>query len=71
MGLTQLVLEPIAFSIGLRFIGSYSTHCLLGGYRGGRGEGARGAGYVSLASHNFYPIIVYSVPRNRLLLSHS
>lgn len=38
---------------------------------GGGGEfGLILAGYVSLASHNSYPIIVFSVPRNRLLLSH-
>lgn len=37
------------------------------------GEGKLGlilAEYVPLASHNSYPIIVYSVPSYRLLLSH-
>ena len=40
---------------------------------GGGGVGELGlilAGYVPLASHNSYPIIVYSVPSYRLLLSH-
>ena len=40
---------------------------------GGREEGKLGlilGGYVPLASHNSYPIIVYSVANYRLLLSH-
>ena len=44
-----------------------------GGGGGGGGEGKLGlilAEYVPLASHNSYPIIVYSVPSYRLLLSH-
>ena len=42
-----------------------------GGLWGGGGKlGLILAGYVPLASHNSYPIIVYSVPSYRLLLSH-
>ena len=48
----------------------------MGGGGGGVGGGEEGklglilTGYVPLASHNPYPIIVYSVANYRLLLSH-
>ena len=48
-------------------------HTLSFGGLWGGGGGKLGlilAGYVPLASHNSYPIIVYSVPSYRLLLSH-
>ena len=74
MGLTQWI--SIGTNCVFYWIEIYRIlqHTLsFGGLWGGGGEGKLGlilAGYVPLASHNSYPIIVYSVPSYRLLLSH-
>ena len=75
MGLTQWI--SIGTNCIFYWIEIYRIlqHTLsFGGLWGGRGgEGKLGlilAEYVPLASHNPYPIIVYSVPSYRLLLSH-
>ena len=78
MGLTQWI--SIGTNCIFYWIEIYRIlqHTLsFGGLWGGGGGGGGGgkvvlilAGYVPLASHNSYPIIVYSVPSYRLLLSH-
>ena len=72
MGLTQWIsIGTNCIFYWIEIYRSYSTHCLLGGCGGGGVElGLILAEYVPLASHNSYPIIVYSVPSYRLLLSH-